>query len=66
MTYYTEEEARGRWCPFGRMLSSGNQGSFNRNSYDQGTTKCLGSKCMMWKWFGRDGEDKFITGRCGY
>ena len=64
MTYYTEEEAKKKWCPFGRV--KGTQGSFNRSNYDEPATKCLGSNCMMWKWFGRDGEDKFITGRCGY
>lgn len=65
MTYYTEEEARKRWCPFGRTL--GAQGPYNRSTYDEGVTKCLGSKCMMWKWFDRHEQTgNFITGRCGY
>lgn len=64
MTYYTEKEAETKWCPFGRQY--GPQGSINRSSYGEGITKCLGSRCMMWKWFGRDEQGKFITGRCGY
>ena len=62
----TEEEAKKKWCPFGRIYST--QGSFNRNSYDHGMTKCIASECMVWKWdkVSMNEQGKCTEGRCGY
>ena len=62
----TEEEAKTKWCPFGRMRDA--YGSFNRSTYDEGITKCLGSKCMMWRWDKASINERgqFTEGRCGY
>ena len=62
----TEEEAKKKWCPFGRQY--GPQGSTNRNSYGEGITKCLGSKCMVWKWDRASINERGqpTEGRCGY
>lgn len=64
----TEEEAKTKWCPFGHMYSP-QGGAFNRNTYGEGTTKCLASKCMMWRWDKSgsfDEQGKLTEGRCGY
>lgn len=51
----TEDEAKRRWCPFGRKVSSPwSQGkdfpAVNRDQNDHAETMCLGSLCMSWRW----------------
>lgn len=65
----TEDEAKTKWCPFGRALWTGSGpgelASFNRwDSSDTASpppTPCLGSACMAWRkkprtWFSH-GDD---------
>lgn len=46
---HTEDEAKAKWCPFGRMSVTDEPAS-NRwgNGSDQ-ETKCIGSACMAWR-----------------
>jgi hypothetical protein len=46
----TENEARKKWCPHGRVYSS--NGAFNRteNRAVDGPSKCIASDCMAWRW----------------
>lgn len=62
-TFVTEEEARQRWCPFGRV-AVGSKGigsmnfmpqvpSFNRIAVSETeqalVSTCVGSRCMAWR-----------------
>lgn len=46
----TEEEARKKWCPHGRIYSS--EGAFNRTETRTATgpCRCIASDCMAWRW----------------
>lgn len=46
----TEEEARKKWCPAGRVYHS--NGSYNRTEARavDGPCKCIASDCMAWRW----------------
>lgn len=46
----TEDEAKAKWCPFGRVANQ--SGSFNRSSLKpelDGVSLCIGSACMAWR-----------------
>lgn len=43
----TEAEAKTKWCPLSRELSSEGGASFNRNGH--GRIDCIGSACMAWR-----------------
>ena len=58
---YTEEEAKGKWCPMFKVavstsfLGLGTLRADNRslgNKY--GECNCIASECMMWKWGQKD------------
>jgi hypothetical protein len=52
----TPDDARQRWCPFGRTVSSRIPASFNRAVRDDveqppvlnACTRCVAYACMMW------------------
>ena len=66
----TEEDAKGKWCPFTRYLAifRGNDGrretagSYNRGAEDSalGNACCLASQCMAWRSTGSTVE--FVRG----
>lgn len=45
---HTEDEARTKWCPFGRARTAPTQSVANRFE-DGGETRCIGSACMAWR-----------------
>jgi len=65
MTLLTEQEAKERWCPFGKVALDVYDGSGEcvgsttvnrvsggtRNGQPVNGSKCLASTCMAWRWF---------------
>lgn len=53
--FLTEDEALGKWCPFGRQpFTCSNSGSIaaaaiNRQPRGE-VPSCLGAVCMAWRW----------------
>lgn len=66
----TEEEAKGRWCPFARVLRSSPTGlaGVNRDGDRiDPRTICFGSACMAWR---KDHDSNYdgkgnLRGYCG-
>ena len=71
----TEDEAKTKWCPLSRQLSSDGKGlgaifaAVNRNFSEKGEmefatsrTNCVASACMMWR---RSHPDLKGNGYCG-
>ena len=66
MSVYTEEEAKTKWCPFGRGMIRATSREETATGFNRGhnaearmeipLTYCIGSKCMAWQWF--DGIDE--------
>lgn len=68
----TEDEARGKWCPFVRVIEIrtgperyerlDSRGNLN----ESGGPSCIASDCMMWRWVvspsdaAREAKDPFI------
>ena len=46
----TEEEARKKWCPHGRVRSSSSAYNRSENYAVDGPSKCIASDCMAWRW----------------
>lgn len=56
MNAFTEEEAKGKWCPFARVWLADELGGVSVNRLGD-TAKtvvdnamCIGSLCMAWQW----------------
>lgn len=52
---YTEEEAKAKWCPHGRMADCERGFGYNRwdaerHEPEKETSRCIGAKCMAWRW----------------
>jgi hypothetical protein len=65
----TEEEAKTKWCPMFRCAGDGG----NADADGGRRTKCIGTRCMMWRWQydtvadGPDGVDyKLVRTTQGY
>lgn len=48
----TEEEAKGRWCPYVRVPDTESGASYNRTWRGEVPLEgyCIGSTCMAWRW----------------
>lgn len=57
--HLTEDEAKERWCRFGRFDSTAG-GSYNRNYEGGPSTMCLGSECMSWRWQPLQADQPFM------
>mgnify|MGYP001565602939 CR=1 FL=1 len=55
MTLLTEEEAKTKWCPFGRFIPPGeHEGPFKESWWAMSETpsanqRCIASGCMAWR-----------------
>lgn len=49
---FTEQEAGTKWCPMVRDHDGRNLHASGDRSY------CIGSKCMMWRWFDQEKQLK--------
>ena len=63
MTPFTENEAKGKWCPHA-VVNGHNRHPATGNITDAGMA-CVGSNCMAWRWV--NGSEKASVGRgyCG-
>jgi len=66
--FVTEAEAGCRWCPHARVITEMDDEVYvvgNRMT-EQDLPKCIGSKCMAWRWSHQDtGPNDPPTGFCG-
>lgn len=68
----TEEQAKGKWCPFTRVAglpgSAAEGNVYNRWPGEDilSSATCMGSACMAWRWDGADPADRSkFNGHCG-
>ena len=70
---YTEKEASEKWCPFARTISrelpvAGNRvgaGRVTEALDSPATCRCIGSRCMAWRFGLGDSADAPRLGYCG-
>ncbi len=77
MSWFTEEEAKKKWCPMARVVTATEDGgdlsfdgmpNFNRvclpgSVFLHASCLCVGSQCAMWIWERSSYREGF--GRCG-
>jgi hypothetical protein len=73
----TEAEAAEKWCPAGRITALPDHATINnRGEFADEQPKCIGSRCMAWRWGSRDvmafrdpgtpdGATRFVDSRTG-
>ena len=63
MSAVTEKEAAGMWCPQTQWIPGtgvyAGTGCWNRGGQGEDHDRCLGSRCMAWRWTG--GDDGYYT-----
>jgi hypothetical protein len=64
----TEDEAKEKWCPFVRYKSVRGEG-INRwveeePQLNPDAARCIGSRCMAWRWTNQDGIDRQQAALC--
>jgi hypothetical protein len=68
----TEDQAKKKWCPMVRLygddwitrLTDGRLKAISDGDVTK-VTKCIGSDCMMWRWYGVTGRSPAKLGYCG-
>lgn len=60
----TESEAKTKWCPFGKVITSGESGYVVGNRVVGELPLCLASDCAFWRWSHQD-HNGIPTGFCG-
>lgn len=70
---YTEEEAKGKWCPFVRLTTNECEPAHNTYYGSNGFTvradknfTCIASGCMAWRWGVIEGMTQNIQSIKGY
>lgn len=46
----TEAEAKTKWCPLARVLSTVGNFNIRNDGKRPDATRCVGSECMAWRW----------------
>ncbi len=61
----TEKQAKGKWCPFARVIHGAGDVPVPANRFSNGqrsaASQCIGSACMVWRWIASGPE----RGYCG-
>lgn len=68
MNGLTEQEAAGRWCPFARDFTDqdGKIATVNRGDPKMLDNRCIGSRCMAWRWIESEYEHTITVHERGY
>ncbi len=66
----TEQEAKTRWCPLGRVAAAGDDDASSAvNRYSDGSdhprSACIAGLCMAWRLAHKDSADGTERGYCG-
>lgn len=66
----TEEEAKGKWCPYVRAQKDGDglDGASNRltSAFNPSWARCIGSACMAWRWSYSPSPDQQVNAGAVY
>lgn len=61
----TEKEARARWCPMGRIVTTVEKVTFVANRVEAQLPLCIASECMAWRLAHKDSAANEERGYCG-